>query len=156
MAKRKITTADICEVTGYNRDQLRGLLQKLPIYADHLGSPRVAREFTRHDLVVLSIAVRLQMKHGLQRSAVAAVVDQIHEELRGPRSANPSPLLIISFDPPSATYLTDRSIEKEGTVVALEPVFRQVDDYLDGGPIENNLQSSLPFGPSIVSQRKHG
>ena len=114
----------------------------------------MAREFTRHDLLVLSIAVRLEMKHGLQRFAVAAVVEQIHAELRVPRSANPSPLLLISLDPPSATYFADKCTEVEGTMVALEPVFKQVDDYLDGHSSWNILQPSLPFGPSLASQRR--
>lgn len=137
MVRRKITTADICAVTGYNRDQLHGLLKKIPLYADYLGSPRVAREFTRHDLLVLSVAVRLEMKYGLQRAAVAAVTDQIYAELRIPKATKHSPFLLISIAPPSATYITEKGIEREGTFVALEPVFKQIDNYLDGDPSHN-------------------
>lgn len=156
MRKRKITAADICEVTGYNRDQLRGLLQKLPLYLEHPRSPRVAREYTRHDLVVLSVVVRLETKHGLQRAAVAAVVEQIDRELRGPRPTNPSRMLLVSIDPPSVTHLAEKYTDEEGTVVALGPVYKQVDDYLDGDAAENHLQTSLPFGPSLASHRRHG
>lgn len=156
MRKRKITAADICEVTGYNRDQIRGLLQKLPLYAEQPGAPRVAREYTRHDLVVLSVVVRLETKQGLQRAAVAAVVEQIDRELRGPRPTNPSRMLRVSINPPSVTYLAEKYNDEEGTVVALEPVFKQVDDYLDGDVTENYLQASLPFGPSLASHRRHG
>lgn len=154
MARRKITAADICEVTGYTRDQLRGLLQKLPPYADRAGSPRIAREFSRHDLLVLSIAIRLEAKLGLQRAAIGAVVEQIYAELHKPRAMTPSPLLHISLDPPSITYLTNKQVEIEGTMIALEPVFKLVDDYLDGDIAENVLQPSLPFGPSLASQRR--
>lgn len=156
MAKIKFTAADICHVTGYNRDQLRGLLQKLPPYADHPGAPRVAREFSRHDLLVLSVVVRLEMKHGLQRAAIASVVDQIHAALRGPRPLNSSALLIVSIDPPSVTYLATQCDAEEGTVVALAPVFQQVDGYLDSDSDDGSRQPSLPFGPSIASRWRHG
>ncbi len=155
MAKRKITVADIGEVTGYNRDQLRGLLQKLPLYADHSGYPRVAREFTRHDLVVLSVVVRLEQRHGLQRAAIAAVVEKLEAELRGLRPSNSPPFLRVLIDPPSVTYLTDKHGNEEGTVVALESVFQQVDDYLNGGPDKDQIQTSLLFGPSLATHRRH-
>lgn len=152
----KITAAHVCKVTGYNRDQLRGLLQKLPPFAEGAASPRIAREFSRHDLLVLCVAVRLETKHGLKRTTVAAVIEQIQAELRGPRPANASPLLRISIDPPSATYLAEKYVEGEGTVVALGPVFQQVDDYFGGGPSENNPQSSLPFGLNLAAMRQSG
>lgn len=156
MGRRKITIVDICAVTGYSRDQVHGLLKKIPLYAEYPGSPRVARNFTRHDLLVLSVAIRLEIKHGLQRSFVVAVVDKIHAELSIPRATKLSPLLHISIDPPSVTYLTEKGIEKEGTIVALEPVFKQIDDYLNGDSAENNPQPTLPFGPSLAIQRKRG
>lgn len=156
MSRRKITIVDIGEVTGYSRDQLHGLLKKLPPYAEYAGSPRVAREFTRHDVLVLSVAVHLEQKHGLQRAAIAAVIEQVYAELRGPRPANPSPLLHISIDPPSAIYLAEKHIEDEGTVVALGPLFRQVDDYLDGDSIGNDSQPSLPFGLNLAAHRRQG
>lgn len=156
MVRRKITIADICAVSGYNRDKLHGLLKSLPLYAEHHGSARVAREFTRHDVLVLSIAVCLETKYGLQRAAVAAVVDQIHAELLGPRPTRSSPLLRISVDPPSAEYFSESSVAKEGTIVALEPVFKKIDAYLDFDSVESNPQPSLPFGPSLATKRKLG
>lgn len=156
MARRKLTIADVSEVTGYNRDQIRGLLDNLPPFAFHPSAPRIAREFTRHDLLVLAVVVRLEVTHGLKRAAVAAVVESIQEALRGPRSREPFPMLRISLDPPSAVCLMERQIDEEGTVVALNPIFQQVDSYLDGESADSNLQPFLPFGPSLASQRRHG
>lgn len=156
MARRKITIVDIGEVTGYSRDQLHGLLKKLPLYADYAGSARVARTFTRHDVLVLSVAVRLEQTHGLRRAAIAAVIEQIHAELRVPRPTNPAPRLHISIDPPTATYLAEKQIEDEGTVVALGPLFRQVDDYLDGDSVAEEPQGSLNFGLNLAAQRRQG
>jgi hypothetical protein len=156
MARRKITVADICEVTGYSRDQLHGLLKKLPLYAEPAGSPRVAREFTRHDVLVLSAAVRLEKNHGLQRSAIAAIIERIHAELLGPRPTNPAPFLLVSVDPPVATYLMEKERASEGTLVALGPLFRKLDDYLDGEPAGRCPQIPLPFGPSLAAQRRGG
>jgi hypothetical protein len=156
MARRKLTIADLSEITGYSRDQVRGLLDSLPPYVDHPSSPRIAREFTRHDLLVLSVVVRLETKHGLKRSAVASVVEQIQEALRGPRSGNLAPMLRISLFPPSVTSRVEKYIDEEGTVVALDPILQQVDSYLDGEVAETNRQPSLPFGPSLASHRRHG
>lgn len=151
---RKITIVDLSAVTDYSRDQLHGLLKKLPMYAEPAGSPRVARTYSRHDTLVISVAVRLEQKHGLQRAAIAAVIEQIYAELRGPRPTNAAPMLHISIDPPSATYLAERHIEGEGTVVALGPVFQRVDEYLDGDSVGNDPQSSLPFGLTLATRRQ--
>lgn len=156
MARRKITIVDIGEVTGYSRDQLHGLLKKLPLYAEYAGSARVAREFTRHDVLVLSVAVRLEQTHGLRRAAIAAVIEQIHAVLRGPRPTNPAPRLHISIDPPAAIYLAEKHVEDEGTVVALGPLFRRADDYLDGTSAADEAQGALDFGLTLAAQRRQG
>jgi hypothetical protein len=100
--------------------------------------------------------VRLETTHGLKRSAVASVVEPIQEALRGPRSREESPMLRISLEPPSAVCLVEGRLDGEGTVVALDPIFQQVDNYLDGESSASNLQPSLPFGPSLASRRRHG
>lgn len=156
MARRKLTIADVSEVTGYNRDQVRGLLDNLPPYANHPSAPRIAREFTKHDLLVLAVVVRLEAKHGLRRAAVANVVEQIQDALRGPRSRGSSSMLRISLEPPSAVRLDERGLDQEGTVVALDPIFQQLDDYLDGEAADGNIQPFLPFAPSLAAQRRHG
>lgn len=143
MKRRKITIVDLGEVTGYSRDQLHGLLKKLPLYAEYAGTERVAREFTRHDVYVLSVAVHLEQTHGLRRAAIAAVIAHIHAELRGHRPTSPTPLLHITINPLSATYLIEKYVEDEGIVVALAPLFRQVDDYLNGDYIRERPQSSF-------------
>lgn len=156
MKQRKITIADVGEATGYNRDQLHGLLKKLPLYADYVGSMRVARTFTKHDVIVLCIAVRLEQKLGLRRAAVAAVIEHIHAELRIPRPSCLTPCLQISIDPPAVSYITEAQIEGEGTVVALGPLYQRVDEYLNGDSAVEELQNPLNFGLNLAVQRRQG
>ena len=40
---RPITISDLCELTGYSRDQMRGLLAELPRFARRRAEARVAR-----------------------------------------------------------------------------------------------------------------
>lgn len=131
---RKFTASDIEEVTGYSRNQARGLLDNLPRYANAPKLPRVAQEYTPHDLLVLGVAAYLERTCHLQRAAIAVVFDAIHDELRGPRPQNPSPLLHVTIEPPAAAYLADQQAAREGIVIALGPIFEKVDSHLGIAP----------------------
>lgn len=148
----KLTMSDICAVTNYSRHQVRALLESLPIYAVSDGSPRVAREFTKHDLLVLCVAAQLEQNYGLQRSAIAAVIREIYSELFGPRSANPAPLLHLTIVPPTATYLAERQDGRDGITIALQPIFEKVESHLG---LSMPLQQVLfPAVPAILAARK--
>lgn len=127
---RKLTQSDIEAVTEYNRNQVRGLLDSLPRYANAPKSPRVAQVYTPHDLLALSLAACLERTFRLQRVAISEVFDAIHGELGGPRPQNPSPLLHISIEPPTAAYVTDQQPAREGITIALGPIFEKVDSHL--------------------------
>lgn len=128
---RKLTQSDIEAVTGYNRNQARGLLDNLPRYANAPKLARVAQEYSPHDLLAVSVAACLERTHRLQRPAIAEVFDAIYDELYGRRPTNPSPLLHVSFEPPSAAYLADQQAAREGITVAMAPIFEKVDSHLD-------------------------
>ncbi len=154
MKARKLTAVHVCEVTGYSRNQLRGLLDELPCYSEKESSPRVAREFSRSDLIVLSVVHALENKVGLRRGAISQVVGSLRNTLIGPKAVNRSARLLIAFDPPSVAYLTDELPSADGVLVSMGLIFEHVDHYLNHDlPDPEEIQSELNFGPTLVSRR---
>lgn len=152
---RKLTAVDVCEVTGYSRHQLQALLCDLSPYAERGTLPRVAREFRAHDLHVFCVVHALEERLGMKRSHVILIGQQVHKALSGPRKVNPKARLLISLYPPLVTYLEAASVEGEGLLVSLGPVFETVDCYLSCDDLES--QTSLHLGPDlVVNRRKRG
>jgi hypothetical protein len=151
---RKLTSSDIEAVTGYTRNQARGLLDRLPRYANAPRLARVAQEYSPHDLLAVSVAACLERTHRLQRAAIAEVFDAIYEELRGPRPQHPSPLLHVTFEPPAASYLTEQQAACEGIMVALGPIFGKVDSHLGIAPPQQH--DMFPVTSAIGLVRKRG
>lgn len=147
---RRLTAADVCAVTGYSRDELHALLRVLEPYCTDKPSPRVAREFTPRDLLVLGVTQILEERYGLRRTAVGDLGRHLQDALAGPKGANREARLSISVRPPKVDYLDMGAIASEGLVIPLGPLFEKIDDYLSFEP-----QLSLQFGPSLVS-RKYG
>lgn len=127
---RRLTLTDIEAITGYTRNQARGVLDSLPQYANAPKLERVAQEYTPHDLLVVSVVACLERTHRVQRSAIAEVFEAIYKELHGPRPQNRSPLLHVTFEPPTAVYCSDQQVVSEGITVALGPIFEKVDSHL--------------------------
>ncbi|TWO70029.1 hypothetical protein FN976_16940 [Caenimonas sedimenti] len=145
---RRLTATDVCAVSGYTRDELHATLKVLWPYREEKAAPRVARQFTPHDLVVLSVTQTLESRLGLRRAALSVLGEPLRAALSGPKEASRKARLVISIDPSTVEYL-DRSItEKEGLVVALGPIFEKVDDYLSYGG-----QGILPLAPEVISSR---
>src|SRR5438105_3048636 len=139
---------DLCSVSDYSRHQMRGLLDELPMYANHGTQARVAAEYTAHDLLVIALCCRLESHYSLRRTAVVAVAQDLYRQLGGPRSVAPDAKLLLRFDPPSAVYLQHASHVDDGLVVALEPLFRRVDEYLLPAPLTwRGPQGTLPLSP---------
>lgn len=147
---RRLTAADVCAVTGYSRDELHALLRVLEPYCTDKPSPRVAREFTPRDLVVLGVTQVLEERYGLRRTAVAELGLQLQSALSGPRGLNRDARLSVSLRPLQVEYLGAGAMAIEGLVIALGPIIEKVDDYLSFEP-----QMSLRFGPSLIA-RKYG
>lgn len=152
MRVRKITATDVCEVTGYSRHQLRGLLDDLPIYSRKKTVPRVAREFTRADLIVLAVVRALETRHSVRRDVIASISDLLRRTLAGPKTVNRDARLLISFDPLTISYLTGVAPPPDGILMSLRPIFQRVDEYLGHGlPYGEEVQSELKFGPGLVA-----
>jgi len=145
---RRLTAADVLEVTGYSRDELHALLRVLAPYNAERSSPRVAREFFPKDLVVLSVTQILENRYGVRRTAVAEIGELLQDALNGPKAANRDARLWITVRPPHVGYVDGPSYAGEGMIVALGPIFEKVDRYLSFEP-----QLSLQFGPSIVARK---
>ncbi|WP_074574338.1 hypothetical protein [Polaromonas sp. JS666] len=145
---RRLTATDVCTVTGYSRDELHAILKVLWPYNEEKGLPRVAREFTARDLVVLSVTQTLERRFGLKRTALGNIGQHLRNALSGPKEVSKKARLAISIDPPSVEYISTSITERDGVVVALGPIFEKVDGYLTF-----DVQGVLPLGADIVSAR---
>ena len=157
MRVRRLTAVDVCEVSGYNRDQLRGLLQELPKWSSAPGERR-ARAYSRHDLIVLAVVHTLDVTISMRRKAIAAVFPLIQAALSGPKPIAKSARLAIAFSPRlQVEYLDDGSIVPEGVVVVLQPILDRVDRYLSGVQVQApDPQADLELGPGLVRGRRRG
>jgi hypothetical protein len=152
MRHRKLTTVDVCEVTGYTRHQLRGLIDELPHYFAQVSLPRVARGFSFQDLLVLSVIHILEKNIGIQRAMVVPVAPLLQQALSGPKKANRGAKLIISFTPPTVKYVATGMPASDGVMLSLGPIFERVDHYLlpDGA----ERQTDLKLGPVLITNER--
>jgi hypothetical protein len=151
---RKLSASDVCHVTGYNRDQLRALLKELP---DWSAAPaeRMAREFSPHDLIVLSVVRTLDAVIGMRRKAIASLLPKLQSTLSGPKVVSAGAILVISFDPLRVEYMHSRNSIAEGLMVPLQPIFDRVDYYLGVGHTpSSSSQTNLRLGVTLVRGRR--
>lgn len=149
MVSRKITAVDVCEVTGYSRNQLRWLLNELPPYSHKKPSPRVAREFTAQDLSILSVIFVLENTYGMRVNAIALVAELISDILSGPKEVSNGARLLICLTPPNVTYIDTTLNSSDGIFVSLDSIFSKVDGYLKPAL---KKQGNLNFGPESFNK----
>lgn len=159
MARRPITAADLAALTGYSRDQLRGLLAELPLFAQRKGEARVANIYSGHDVLVVAICCRLETQYGLKRVAVAALSEVIASCMAAPRPLAQGSRLVLALQPPAARYVKRVDDLADGLVIALDPVFATVDAYLADSFVASSMaQRDLTFPlvalPSTTSHRR--
>lgn len=155
MRARTLTAVDVCEVTGYSRNQLRGLIDELPVYAEQETTARVAREFSPADLLILSVVSVLETTYNIKRAAVASVAETLRKTLSGPRPVNRNARLLISLDPPSVSYFSGTVPSQDGILISLGRIFERVDRYLNYGlPSAENREPELKLGPTLISGRR--
>lgn len=142
---RKLTSADVCEVSGYSRDELHAILKTLWPYCEAKPSPRIARAFSPHDLVVLSVTRVLEHEMGLRRTAVASLGKELHGALSGPKTVNRAARLVVTVRPTSVTYVSHTTMDMQGVVVLLGPIFEKLDQYLSFDSHPNLL------GPALIA-----
>ncbi len=151
MSSRSLTVSDLLAISGYTRDQMRGLLDAIPAYASRNTSVRVAKRYTALDLLVVRACSQLEHRYGLQRGTVADFSDALRSVLSGPRPASVTTHLLLTFEPVDARYVEATESVSEGLIIPLAPIFQVVDDYLlPGGAQLGWNQHELSFGPQAI------
>jgi len=149
MRNRQLTIIDACEVSGYNRDQLKGLLKKLPQFTERATLPRVARKFTPQEIAVLRVIFILEDHIGINRSKTISVATLLSKALSGPKKIGKNARLFISFDPISVHYDEKGRPDHDGVILSLGTIFERVDQYLM--PSNISRQADLKLGPMLVT-----
>ena len=151
MSSRSLTISDLLAVSGYTRDQMRGLLDAMPAYASRNSQVRVAKRYTAQDLLVVLACSQLESRYGLQRGTVAGYSDGVRSVLSGPRPVSATARLLLTFEPADVRYVEATESIGEGLLVPLAPIFQAVDEYLL--PVRVQLdwgQRELGFGPQVI------
>ena len=159
MARPPITAAHIAALTGYSRDQLRGLLAELSPFSQRKGEARVANIYSSHDVIVIAICCRLEVHYGLKRAVVAALSEVISPCVAVPRPLIQGARLVLEFDPPAAHYVEHVDDIADGLVVALDPIFATIDPFVAGSffgstMVQGDLKFPLLALPRTVSPRR--
>jgi hypothetical protein len=148
----QLKISDLAAVAGYTRFQLHGLLnQVFPEHACGGKKIRSQRTFSPQELLVVTVVCELERSYSVKRSVLASVNLPLRQALTGPRKVSREARLVVTFTPPTATYLVPDAPVTEGIVLALGPLFARVDEYL--GVAESNRdggQAVLALSPAIV------
>lgn len=152
MTSRSLTVSDLLAISGYTRDQMRGLLEAMPAYASRNSQVRVAKQYTAQDLLIVRTCSQLESRYGLQRSTVASFSDALRLVLSGPRPLSSTARLLFSFEPLNVRYVEATEAVEEGLLIPLAEIFHAVDEYLLPGRARLNWgQRELGFGPQSIN-----
>lgn len=128
---RSLTITDLCEISGYSRHQMRGLLDELPVFNRRVGSARIAKTYSSHDLFLVALFCRLETRFGLKRQIICALATEIADVLGGSNKVTKAGRLILTYEPTRVTYVEQLQTNiDDGLVISLAPVISLVDDYL--------------------------
>ena len=158
MSALQLKISGLATVTGYTRFQMHGLLDEVfPGPGRAAKKPRSHRTFSPRDLIAITVVCELETKYGVKRSVLRSVGESLRRALNGPRNPNQEARLVVTFVPPTATYVESQTNVAEGVVLPLGPLFAKVDEYLgvaesrrDGG------QGVLALSPSVLINRRGG
>lgn len=139
---RQITISDLCELTGYSRDQMRGLLSELPRFARRPTEARVARLYTNQDVMLIALLCQLETLYGLKRSFISILSEQICSVLLAPRKVVKQAWLIVRVQDGTCEYVDKLPVIDCGLVVPLSPIFIAIDSYLLPTPL---IQRDIGF-----------
>ena len=132
---RRITISDLCELTGYSRDQMRGLLAELPRFVCRHAEARVARVYSNYDVMLVVLLCRLEAVYGLKRSVVSSLCEPIAATLAAPREVSKQACLVVRVHNSTCEYVDTAPRIDDGLVVALSPIFMAIDSYLLPAPL---------------------
>lgn len=147
---RPITASDLCELTGYSRDQMRGLLAEMPRFSRRRTEARVARSYSNHDVLVVVVLCRLETVYGLKRGILASLCEAIAASLTAPRKVSREACLILRAQDATCEYADTAPLINDGLIVALGPIFLAIDCYLLPTPL---VQREV--GLSATSNQRH-
>ncbi len=151
MSSRSLTMSDLLAISGYTRDQMRGLLDAIPAYAKSNTQVRVARQYTTEDLVVIRACSQLESHYGLQRGTVVGFSDGLRSVLSRPRPLSTTASLLLTFSPMGVRYIETTEGIADGLLIPCAPIFQVVDEYLLPGRTQLHWgQQELGFGPQAV------
>lgn len=156
---RAIKIGDLCELSGYSRDQMRGLLAELPRFANRQAEARVARVYTNHDALLLVLLCRLETKYGLKRNIVASLCEPIAAALAMPRAVSGQSRLVVLIESQACKYVDGSPTVDDGLVVALGPIFLAIDSYLLPTPLiqrDVGLSATVRKSANTVAARRQG
>jgi len=151
--RRPVTIGDLCELTGYSRDQMRGLLAELPRFANRPSAARVAQEYSNHDVMVVVLLCRLETLYGLKRGSVAALCEAVAQTIAMPRVVSKRARLLVDLATAQCDYCEDVPKVADGLVVPLEPVFSAIDAYLMPEPLIQREVGLTAVPSSRATQR---
>lgn len=144
--------SDLLAISGYTRDQMRGLLDAMPAFSGRDTRVRVAKQYSAQDLLVIRACSQLESRYGLQRAIVAGFSDQLRTVLLGPRPVSAMVRLLLTFSPVDVRYVEAPEGIVEGLLVPLAPIFQAVDEYLLPGRAQVTWsQRELGFGPQVIN-----
>jgi len=152
----QLKISDLARVAEVTRFQADGLLDEVfvnqPLGKKSGGSHRT---FSPQEMLVYVVAHEIEQKYGVRRSILALIADHLRRALTGPRPASREARLLVTFVPPSTTYLNSGTQVEEGIVLHLGPVFARVDEYLGVSGL-HGANNQLPLPPVIATRRPGG
>lgn len=155
MRRIQLKISDFARVADISRFQVDGLLRDVfleqPLGKKARGSHRT---FTPQDLLVFVVAFEIEQAYGVRRNMLALAGEHLRQALSGPRPANREARLVVTFAPPTATYLEPTAPAQQGLVVQLGPLFARVDEYLGVSGPNRDAATILPLRPVIASGRR--
>lgn len=160
---RPIIVSDLCELTGYSRDQMRGLLAELPRFARRRVEARVARVYSNYDVALVVLLCRLETTYGLKRSVVSALCEPIAATMAGMSEVGKQACLILRVHDATCEYVDAAPLINDGLVVALDPIFLAIDTYLLPTPLVQRDVEMPAMGwiynpnpaPSTAGRQRH-
>jgi hypothetical protein len=155
MPRIQLKISDLASVADISRFQVDGLLKDVfsecPLGRKARGSHRT---FSPQELLIFVVACEIEQKFGVKRSMLALAGEHLRQALVGPRQANREARLVVTFSPPTATYLEPAAPAYQGIVVQLGPLFAKVDEYLGVSGPNRDSNPMLPLRPVIATGRR--
>jgi DNA-binding transcriptional MerR regulator len=149
----RLTTRDVCEVSGYTKEEFRALLSALGTAKGRARRPRNTREYSRQDLLVAATIHDLEVRYGMRRAAIAEIYELLRTALSGPRALNRKARLHVTLSPLAVVYVDQTADIWDGIVADLQPVFERVDAHFGTFGETSPAQGDLRLQPSLVRGR---